>query len=344
MKYAEKCHRIYAEVKHSCVNTWRRLVRNVESKLEQRRTKKEKESSADRAARVTASATKWMAFFTFVLAATSVGTVWILRNQLTEMHKGGIDTHDLAVAAGKQADAAKAQSEQAKAQTKKMAESLRKTDALIRIASEQAVATTKLVEAAKQQADTASAGLRPWIRITTVELRPGIGPIKTLGFHWPLTGALVPPMVQVKVSMLNVGHLLAQDVEVIPELFFGKFQSDKWYEVVTNEQQRFCKSVINNTPTGAAKVVFPSDPMESEMGVGGIVHDADIMHVPGNPASYAAASLIICVNYRGDGITRYQTQARSGLYEDDQVFIDTGLDVNADRLKLIREPNSDHAN
>ncbi len=46
---------------------------------------KQQESTADKSARVTATATLWMAIFTFVLACTSVGTVWILVNQLTEM-------------------------------------------------------------------------------------------------------------------------------------------------------------------------------------------------------------------------------------------------------------------
>lgn len=204
--------------------------------------------------------------------------------------------------------------------------------------------THALAEAAKSQAEIASTGLRPWIKITSIELRPGIGPIKTLGFHWPLTGATVPPVLQVKVSMLNVGHSLAQDIEVWPELFFGKFESDKWHDVVTNEQQRFCKSVIDRKPTGAANIVFPSDSSESNMGVGGIVHDADIIHRPDNPASYSAASLILCVNYKGVGSIPYQTQAWSGLYEDNQVLITVGLDADAGRLRLIREPNGDHAN
>jgi hypothetical protein len=260
------------------------------------------------------------------------------------MHTGGTDTHDLAAAAGKQADAAKVQSEQAKAQTKKMAESLTKTDALIKNATEQARAMKKLAEAAKRQAEIASVGLRPWIKITAIELRPGMGSIKTLGFHWPLTGAAIPPMLQVKVSMLNVGHSPAQDVEVIPELFFGKFTSDKRHNIVSNEEQRFCKSVIDRLPTAAASVVFPSDPSEIYLGAGGTVQDSDITRVLGSPTPSSAASLILCINYKGAGSVSYQTQALSGLYEDNQILIPIGLDVDADRLRLIREPNGDHAN
>jgi hypothetical protein len=63
--------------------------------------------------------------------------------------------------------AAKTQSEQAKVQTAKMGESITKTDALIRQATEQAKATNRLAEQAKRQAKIAADALeseeRPWI-------------------------------------------------------------------------------------------------------------------------------------------------------------------------------------
>lgn len=46
----------------------------------------------------------------------TVGIVFLAIMQWWEMHSGGVDTHDLAVAAGKQADAARALGEQAKLQ------------------------------------------------------------------------------------------------------------------------------------------------------------------------------------------------------------------------------------
>jgi hypothetical protein len=59
----------------------------------------QQETPTDRAARITASATKWMAVFTLFLVIFSGLTLIILRNQLKEMHEGGIDTHNLADAA-----------------------------------------------------------------------------------------------------------------------------------------------------------------------------------------------------------------------------------------------------
>src|SRR5260370_622371 len=77
--------------------------------MDERAPKKQKEPPMDRAARITAKATVWIAFFTFVSVAVSVFTFLILKSQLREMHDGGIDTHNLAVAAGKQAEAARDQ-------------------------------------------------------------------------------------------------------------------------------------------------------------------------------------------------------------------------------------------
>ena len=82
-------------------NRWRWFIDYVKGKLEQQRADKDKETPADRAARRTANATYVIALFTIVLAVSTIGT-------LIEIHRGSADTHDLAVAAGKQADASKA--------------------------------------------------------------------------------------------------------------------------------------------------------------------------------------------------------------------------------------------
>lgn len=205
-------------------------------------------------------------------------------------------------------------------------------------------AAQESADAAKSAADIASAGLRPWIKIKSVELRKGIGPIKTLAFHWFPTGAAMPPVIQVRASVVNVGHSVAQDVEIIPELFFGRFVSDKWHDVVSREEERFCRSAANQVSSSAASIIFPSESSESNMGVGGIVHDTDTMRTPGSPLTHSAASLILCVNYRGAPTTQYQTEAWFGLYEDNLVLIAIGVDGDASHLRLIRDENGDHAN
>jgi len=56
----------------------------------------------------------------------------------------------------------------------------------------------------------------------------------------------------------------------------------------------------------------------------------------------SAAALIICVSYKGVP-QRSQTQAWFGLYEDKSILIKIGTDMNASRLKLIRDETGDHA-
>jgi hypothetical protein len=92
-----------AVVEAHCENRWVRFVGYIKRKANERRTKKQNEIPTDKAARRTAVATIWMAIFTFVLASTSGFTIWILKNQLREMHEGGLDTHTLAQAADTQA-------------------------------------------------------------------------------------------------------------------------------------------------------------------------------------------------------------------------------------------------
>jgi hypothetical protein len=106
------------------------------------------ETPADPAARLTAQATVWLAAFTICLVLTSIGTLVILRNQLREMHEGGIDTHNLATAAGEQAKAMQIFSDRMKAQADQ-------TQILANQAKAQAAAAQKAADAAEKTAETA---------------------------------------------------------------------------------------------------------------------------------------------------------------------------------------------
>jgi hypothetical protein len=74
-------------------NWWIRLISYMKRKMDEGAAKKKNETAVDRAARVTAKATVWIAFFTFVSIAISTVTLLILKGQLTEMHEGGVDIH-----------------------------------------------------------------------------------------------------------------------------------------------------------------------------------------------------------------------------------------------------------
>jgi hypothetical protein len=81
---------------------WIRLVGYIERKLHERKTKKENENPVDRAARLTAKATVWIAVFTVLMAVVALGTLY-------EIIIGGSDTHSLAEAANDQSRAAMVQ-------------------------------------------------------------------------------------------------------------------------------------------------------------------------------------------------------------------------------------------
>ena len=58
---------------------WKRLIQYVKAQLEKRRAKKNEEKPEDRAARKTATATVWMAFFAFVATAVAIEQGLLLR-------------------------------------------------------------------------------------------------------------------------------------------------------------------------------------------------------------------------------------------------------------------------
>lgn len=68
-----------AQIEAPRKNGWVRFVGYIKRKRDERAAKKQNETPTDKAARRTAVATIWMAIFTFVLAATSAFTIWILK-------------------------------------------------------------------------------------------------------------------------------------------------------------------------------------------------------------------------------------------------------------------------
>ncbi len=124
-------------------------ISQIKSKLHERRAKYEAQKPEEKAAWRTANATVWIAFFTVVL--TIVGGI-----TLYEVIEGGNDTHDLAVAAKKQAD---------------------NTHDLAVAATKQAGSTHDLAVAAQKQADVAKNALekvqRAFLNIGTIDSLQG---------------------------------------------------------------------------------------------------------------------------------------------------------------------------
>jgi hypothetical protein len=139
------------------------LIDKIKSKMREYHADKNNETPTDMAVRVTANATVWMAIFTAFLFFTSAATVWILRNQLTEMHEGGIDTHALAQAAKRQAAAAQSFSASAEKINNSMSNAVDKLDQQVTKLNSGVQQTSRLARDAEIANANALEADRPWI-------------------------------------------------------------------------------------------------------------------------------------------------------------------------------------
>ncbi|HEY5213809.1 MAG TPA: hypothetical protein VIJ38_12400 [Acidobacteriaceae bacterium] len=137
------------------LNWWERFVNYVKSRSSERRTKRQQEGTAEWAARRTADATIWMAIFTVILAAVSIGTLLVLKKQLGEMQAGGVDTHSLANAAGNQATWTQRLANSADTQSGHMQELAARTKDVADQALVQAKEAKISADAARSAAETA---------------------------------------------------------------------------------------------------------------------------------------------------------------------------------------------
>jgi hypothetical protein len=182
---------------------WTRLVSNVERKMHERHSKKQEESPTDRAARVTAKATVWLAIFTVVLAGTSIGTVVILKNQLKEMHDGGIDTHALADATEKM----KGSAEKSAQASRDFADTAGDIKDSIDTAVDKLDAQAKGIEQSRKSSQSASAkALNASINSSRLDQRAWIGAADTVFTFSP------NDPIKVEIGVTNVGKSPAVDV------------------------------------------------------------------------------------------------------------------------------------
>lgn len=98
---------------------------------------------------------KAIVFLTLAIVGVGVAQTVIFREQWKEMHAGGADTHDLAVAAKSQADEAKVQADQARIQAEKAGENAQYMKQLAEETLAQARATNRLAVEARRSAEYA---------------------------------------------------------------------------------------------------------------------------------------------------------------------------------------------
>ena len=240
---------------------WTRLIRYVKRELHKHRAAREKkkaqETPADRAARRTANATYVIAVFTIVLA---VSTTWTL----VEIHRGGVDTHALAIAAGNQAKwtqslagAAGTQSgwmQQFAAHMKDVADRTKeqadRTKDLADEAKAQASAAKIAADAAKSAADTAKDALHVSERAYLTLGAP------TNDFQYE----------RMDVPVFNGGHIPSGPVQIVTHeaTFSVKDVSEKIYptsDIVETHWQTFTYQsvpIVQNGGIYQVEVHFPN--------------------------------------------------------------------------------------
>jgi len=273
------------------------------------------------------------AIATVMIFITTACYAYIANKQWKEMQSGGKDTHKLALAA-------KAQSEQAVAQTTKMAESLTKTDELIRQSAAQAKATSDLARQAKQSADTARAQLelseRPWLTVSfTVET--------------PLTFLDGGTQLALRAHITNIGHSVATGV-VVPIQTYLASDANAIFREPLERQQKMC-GAIASTPfeidqDQRGMVVFPGGIDDSQL-VGLGISKAEMESTktinPHFRVKHILPIIVGCVDYRYATSSRhhqtrfiYHVQRFDPATPPNIFSIEVGREVPSSSVILIR--------
>jgi hypothetical protein len=312
------------------------------------------------------------------------GQLSVMKGQLKQMQSSGQQTDQTIVLLRQQAtdthalaEAAKAQADQAKAQTDKMAESLSKSDELIREASAQAKAAQDSVKLATEESarsgsrtekqltilqdqvaasrDQASAALNAGLAIqrqTEISERPWLSVEATadrLAFVNGQQAVLV-----LKLSIKNVGKSIAKNVEIDAKMFAVAPGMPIAVEAPA-KQRELCEHP--KFPQVFSTDLFPSDhPVERELNISVLPSDiAAQSSSADNSRSFVGFYVVGCVNYLFSfdnkvGQTRfaYHLIGPAGFTPGGQpvnlsngtvpmMSFEVGVDVPKDKIKLWQE-------
>jgi len=203
--------------------------------------------------------------------------------QWLEMRSGGKDTHDLAVAAGKQAD-----------RTKDLADRMKEQADQAKIIARQVIVQAEAARnAAKTAADQLVLGERPWVKIKHRIVTP-----LTFDIGGRTSGIPVALMT-IEDTIENVGQTVAINVlsweDVIP------VDRDHSIRTARARQKEYCDANRHPDPRGlSGSTLFPHDPSIQQSIVGPQmpkVAEATIRNEPGLNGKVAFV-LVGCVFYR----------------------------------------------
>ncbi len=223
-----------------------------------------------------------MVLFTFIIAAsTMVYTVYAGRQwktmsaQLVEMKSSGTDTHDLAVAAGKQAD-----------RTKDLVDRMKDQADQTKVIADQAVIQAN---AAKVTADAAQSAADTSIKAMELSQRPWLVVKATI--ESPLTFNKEGGRITLRYAIFNIGHSPATGVDIWPEFYVA---NGKKPDAVL-ERRRLCKEMEVRS---AGQTIFPGESFEINATIS--MNRADIDDSAKYFGGLFVASVVDCVSYHAD--------------------------------------------
>jgi len=229
------------------------------------------------------SASFWTAAATIVIAVATIFYTIYAKRQWQEIRSGSADTHDLAVAAGKQAD-----------RTKELVDRMKEQADQTKIIARQAVVEAEAARnAAKTAADQLVLGERPWVKIKHRIVTP-----LTFDIGGRASGIPVALMT-IEDTIENVGQTVAINVlsweDVIPA------DPDHSIRTARARQKEYCDANRHPDPRGlSGSTLFPHDPSIQQSIVGPQmpkVAEATIRNGPGLNGKVAFV-LVGCVFYR----------------------------------------------
>jgi hypothetical protein len=191
---------------------------------------------------------------------------------LSEIKKGGTDTHALAVAAGKQADAAKKQSSD--------------TELIAKATQSQATTTIAVASAARSSAEISAKELelseRPWVdALMTID-----GP-----FEFNVNGVNV----HFKFQLVNTGHSPALATHISPRMTSVFSEGANANDILAQTCSGATREVVQSPGFGVT--LFPNRPLEESISFG--MGKEDIENASKKiPGQITWPEIVVCIGYR----------------------------------------------
>jgi hypothetical protein len=285
---------------------WTLLVGQVNRAIEDFESGEQIKKAAETPDQITANATKWMMRFTFVLAIIGILTLCVLRNQLKEMHEGGIDTKNLANAATEQA------------QWEQMLFIMSAIQA--QNTHDLAIAAGKQADASKSMSDLAAKQFSTSQRV--IESQRASISISPYSVDHPMTFQEHGMSFAFTLALTNNGAFVANDVRMRYKLYFSKF--DKSIFTEPGKQQRtLCKPPVPPRIGNAPKlIIYQGNAAPEQINGGWGFVDLDVIQQPNDPQHPIGLIPIVvgCVDYLSGAMPEwhqtgfiYQIRSKDGI-------------------------------